>query len=136
MRAKRNRPSPFADFIGAQLEEMAEGCVRLLLVIGPQHTNSHGVMHGGVVTSLMDSALGAALWSLRGEEAGRRPHATVAMNASFFAVARPGDEIGIEGRVVRFGRAIAFGAAEARRKTDGEVIATAGLTFAISDSRK
>ncbi len=124
--------SPFVDLIGGQLEEWREGYVRLSLVLEPHHTNPHGVMHGGVVTTLMDEVLGSAIASLRGLEATyAAPHSTVDMNASFLAGARPGDRIVVEGRVLRLGKTIAFGEAEARR--GDELIAKGRLTFAIRD---
>ncbi len=123
------RRSPFSAHIGVELEELREGYARISLVLEPHHTNPNGVMHGGVITTMMDSAMGAALSSLRGPEAGRSPHATVEMNASFLAGARPGDKIVVEGRVLRMGKSIAFGEAEARR--GDELIAKGRLTFAI-----
>lgn len=126
---EERRRSPFSAYIGVELEEMREGYARISLVLEPHHTNPNGVMHGGVITTMMDSAMGAALSSLRGPEAGRSPHATVEMNASFLAGARPGDKIVVEGRVLRLGKSIAFGEAEARR--GDELIAKGRLTFAI-----
>ncbi len=123
------RRSPFSAHIGAEMEELREGYARLSLTLEPHHTNPSGVMHGGVITTMMDAALGAALGALRGEEAGRSPHATVEMNASFLSGARPGDRIVVEGRVLRLGKRIAFGEAEARR--GDELIAKGRLTFAI-----
>ncbi len=125
------RRSPFSAHIGAEMEELREGYARLSIVLEPRHTNPNGVMHGGVITTMMDSALGAALGSLRGEEASRSPHATVEMNASFLTGARPGDRIVVVGRVLRLGKTIAFGEAEARR--GDELIAKGRLTFAIRD---
>ncbi len=122
--------APFTAFIGAEVEELREGYARLSLVLREHHTNPNGVMHGGVITTLMDSALGASLGALRGQEARRHPHATVDMNAGFLAGARPGDTVVVEGRVVHMGRSIAFGEAEARRH-DGDLIAKGRLTFAI-----
>jgi acyl-coenzyme A thioesterase 13 len=124
--------APFTAFMGAEMEELREGYARLALVLREHHTNPNGVMHGGVITTLMDSALGASLGVLRGEEARRNPHATVDMNAGFLAAARPGDRIVVEGRVIHMGRSIAFGEAEARRD-DGALIAKGRLTFAISN---
>ncbi len=124
------RRSSFSAHIGAEVEELREGYARLSIVLETRHTNPNGVMHGGVITTMMDSALGAALSALRGEEASRSPHATVDMNASFLAGARPGDRIVVEGRVLRLGKTIAFGEAEARSK-DGELIAKGRMTFAI-----
>jgi uncharacterized protein (TIGR00369 family) len=123
------RRSPFSAHIGVELEELREGYARLSLVLQPHHTNPNGVMHGGVIATMMDSALGASLSALRGEEASRNPHATVEMNASFLSGARPGDRIVVEGRVIRMGKTIAFGEAEARR--GDELIAKGRLTFAI-----
>ncbi|MBI1886050.1 MAG: PaaI family thioesterase [Chloroflexi bacterium] len=128
--ADERRRSPFSAFIGTEMEELREGYARLSLVLEPRHTNPHGVMHGGVVTTMMDSALGAALGALRGEEARRRPHATIEMNASFLGSARPGDRIAVEGRVLRLGRTVAFGEAEARRG-DGALVAVARFAFAV-----
>ncbi len=133
------RRSPFSAFIGSDMEELREGYARLSLTLEDRHTNPNGVMHGGVVTTMMDSALGAALGSLRGDAARRDPHATIAMNASFLAGARPGDRIVVEGRVLRLGRTVAFGEAEARRLPagseggDGDLIAKGSFAFAIRD---
>ena len=88
-------------------------------------------MHGGVITTLMDEVLGGAIALARGMEVMRAaPHATVEMNVSFLAAAGPGDRIVVEGRVLRLGKSIAFGEAEAHRG-DGELIAKGRLTFAI-----
>jgi uncharacterized protein (TIGR00369 family) len=114
------------------MEELREGYARVSLTLERRHTNPNGVMHGGVITTMMDSALGAALGALRGEAAGRDPHATVEMNASFLSGARPGDRIVVEGRVIRMGKTIAFGEAEARRNGD-TLIAKGRLTFAIRE---
>ncbi len=130
------RHSPFVEYIGARREEMGEGFVRLSIIVGSQHTNPNGVMHGGVVTTMMDSAIGGALGALRGGDAGRRPHATIEMNTSFLATARLGDEVVVDGRVIQLRRTVAFAEAEARRRSDGEIIAKARLTFGIPERRR
>ncbi len=127
--------SPFVELIGGKLEETSEGYMRLSVSLAAHHTNPNGVMHGGVVTTLMDEVLGGAIASVRGMEAMRAaPHSTVEMNASFLAAARPGDRVVVEGRVLRLGKSVAFGEAEARR-SDGELIAKGRLTFAIPNRR-
>jgi len=86
--------------IGGRLEEWREGYVRLGLTVEDRHTNPHGVMHGGVITTLMDEALGGVIASVRGMDAmWKAPHATVDMNVSFLSNARAGDEITVEGTV-------------------------------------
>ena len=130
--SEERKLSPFVELIGGQFEEWSEGYVRMSLVLEPYHTNPNGVMHGGVVTTLMDEVLGGVIASLRGlETMYAAPHATVEMNANFLAGARPGDKITVEGKVLRLGKTIAFGEAEARR--GDELIAKGRMTFAIRD---
>lgn len=125
-------PSPFLEHIGAAMEEWREGYARYSLRLEHHHTNPNGVMHGGVVTSLMDEVTGRAVGSARGHgAAARAPHATVEMNVSFLAALRPGDEIVVEGRVLRLGRTVAFAEAEARRRPGDELIARGRFTFVI-----
>ena len=59
------------------------------------------------------------------------PHVTLEMNATFLGTARPGDEIIVEGRVLRLGRAVALVEAEAHRRGDGELIAKGHCAFVI-----
>ncbi|MEX0801039.1 MAG: PaaI family thioesterase [Dehalococcoidia bacterium] len=127
------RASPFVELIGGHTEEFREGLVRLSLHLQEHHTNPNGVMHGGVVTTLMDEAIGGVIASVRGMEAMfAAPHATIEMNASFLAGARPGDRVVVEARVLRIGKRVAFGEAEMRRD-DGELLALGRLAFVISD---
>jgi len=122
----------FTEFIGAAVEEVNEGVCRLSLTVEPRHLDRRGVLHTGVLTSLIDATIGIGLGYLRRDEARRRPHATIEMSTSFLAEARPGDEVEAEGRVIRKEPHIAFGEAVARRRSDGEVLALSRLTFAIS----
>ncbi len=125
---------PFIELIGACVEERSEGYGRLSLVIEQRHTNPHGMAHGGVATTLMDSAAAMALSGLkRARGRAAAAHATVEMNASLIAPARPGDELVVEGRVLRMGRSVAFVEAEVRRRSDDELIAKGRFTFAIRD---
>jgi uncharacterized protein (TIGR00369 family) len=125
---------PFVDLVDARVEEAQEGYSRLSLVVEERHTNPNGVMHGGVAATVMDSAAAVALGRLRGEKVRREnPHATVDMNVALISAARPGDELIFEGRVLKLRRSVAFVEAEARRVSDGELIAKGRFTFAISN---
>jgi uncharacterized protein (TIGR00369 family) len=129
-------PSPFVQMIGARFEEWREGYVRMSLVVEEKHTNPNGVMHGGVLTTLMDETLGAVIASVRGMDVMRAaPHATVEMNVSFLAGARPGEEIIVEGRALKVGRSVAFGEAEARRRGSDDLIAKGRFTYVIAGPR-
>jgi uncharacterized protein (TIGR00369 family) len=133
---EEHTPSPFVQMIGGKVEEWREGYVRMSLVVEEKHTNPNGVMHGGVLTTLMDETLGAVVASVRGMEVMRAsPHATVEMNVSFLAGARPGEEIVVEGRALKVGRSVAFGEAEARRRGSDDLIAKGRFTYVIAGPR-
>ena len=132
MQPEGHRGSPFVELIGGKMEEMREGYVRLSLVVEARHTNPNGVLHGGVLTTLMDECLGGVIASVRGMEAmWAAPHATVDLNVSFMSGARPGDDIIVEGRVLKVGRTVAFGEVEARRRGKDDLIAKGRGTFTI-----
>ena len=133
---EEHTPSPFVRMIGAKFEEWREGYVRMSLVVEEKHTNPNGIMHGGVLTTLMDETLGAVVASVRGVDVMRAaPHATVEMNVSFLAGAGPGEEIIVEGRALKVGRSVAFGEAEARRRGSDDLIAKGRFTFVIAGPR-
>lgn len=132
MQTEGHAQSAFVSFIGGRLEEWREGYVRLGITVEERHTNPHRVMHGGVITTLMDEAVGGVIASVRGmDEMWKAPHASVDMNVSFLSNARAGDEIAVEATVLKLGRSVAFGEAEARRKRGDVLIAKGRFTFAI-----
>jgi uncharacterized protein (TIGR00369 family) len=127
---------PFTELVGARVEEAQEGYSRLSLTLEERHTNPNGVTHGGVAATVMDSAAAVALGRLRGEAMRREnPHATVDMNVALISAARPGDELVIEGRVLKLRRSVAFVEAETRRVADGELVAKGCFTFAIQQGK-
>jgi uncharacterized protein (TIGR00369 family) len=56
-----NQGSNFGSMIGAVREEGGEGYARMSLVLEDKHTNPNGVVHGGVICTLMDEASGWAV---------------------------------------------------------------------------
>jgi acyl-coenzyme A thioesterase 13 len=128
--------SAFVELIGGKTEEFREGLVRLSLVLTEGHTNPNGVMHGGVITTLMDEAVGRVIASARGVDVMRAaPHSTVEMNVSFISSARPGDTIVVEATALKVGRSAAFGEAVASRSSDGAIVAKGRFTFVITGGR-
>jgi uncharacterized protein (TIGR00369 family) len=128
--------SALMGFMGGQVDEIDEGRVVMSLKLDGRHMNPGGVLHGGVVTTLMDEATAHAIVTVRGLEAmAQAPHATVDMNASFLSGARPGDELRCEARTLRIGRAVAFAEAEVRRLGRDDVVAKGRFTYVIVASR-
>jgi len=98
------------------------------------HLNYNDVVHGGVISSLIDSVAGGAVRTLREEsEIRQRPHATSDLHVSYLAPAR-GTELVAEAKVVKMGRTAAFTQVEVRDDS-GRVVALGLVTFVIGGRR-
>lgn len=59
--------SPYGKFLGIRLESAAAGKARCSIKLEPHHLNTGGRVHGGVLTSLADTAAGVAVRTIRPE---------------------------------------------------------------------
>lgn len=57
--------SPYGNFLGITLESAGAGKARCSIKLEPHHLNTGGRVHGGVLTSLADTAAGVAVRSIR-----------------------------------------------------------------------
>ncbi len=112
---------PFAESCGIEEIELSEGKTRLKLVSTPSQTNIIGVLHGGLLCTLLDVAMGSAARCLLG-----RPVITLNMQVSFLAPATA--PLQAEGRVVKAGKSVVFCEAEAT-DTAGVVVAKSSGVF-------
>jgi acyl-CoA thioesterase len=124
--------SRFVAATGVQVQERRPGYACLRVSVEPRHLDVRGLVHGGVITSAMDTALAVALRELRGE--GATVHSSIEMNASFLGTASGGDELAVEGRITHLQPTVAFGEAEVRR-SGGELLALGRVTFAIQQPK-
>ena len=115
---------PFNQYLGIDVTRMAGGEAEAVVDLKPHHTNNRGVAHGGVVLSLLDSAMGAAVISAIPKEWWC---ATTGLSVQFVAGPREGKVTGI-GRVLKRGKSVAFVHGEAHDAT-GRLVATAQGTW-------
>lgn len=55
---------PFAQLLGIELDDISSGTATLGLNVRKQLTQNHGVVHGGAIASLIDTATAFAIISL------------------------------------------------------------------------
>jgi len=118
--------TPFNELLGSRCTLREPGRTRYELEVGPDHLNKRGVAHGGVVASLLDTALGAAVVS------SIRPRewtGTLELSVQFREPVFPG-VIAAEGRVARRGRTVAFAEGEIR-DPQGKILAVAHGVWTI-----
>ncbi len=119
-------PHPFADLVGFEVETFDVGRAVARLVIGPDHMNPHGVVHGAVLFALIDTSMGGAAMSTL--ETGQRP-ATIEVQVRFLRPALAG-VLTCETTVVKPGSRVVH--LESRVfGDDGKMVATGSGSFAV-----
>ncbi|MBL8382743.1 MAG: PaaI family thioesterase [Burkholderiales bacterium] len=118
------RHVPFAAGLGVVIEHMAPGASRLSLDLKPEHCNSWGAAHGGVVMTLLDICMAVAG---RGYDPLNLSGVTVDMSINFIAPGR-GRQIAL-GRVVARGTGLWRCEGEVRNAGDDSLVARAIGTF-------
>ncbi|HSL09910.1 MAG TPA: PaaI family thioesterase [Actinomycetota bacterium] len=124
---ERVSASPFHATLGIDVVEAAEGRVRLAVDTTDAQKNLLGTIHGGVVATLADTAMGFAVRTAI--DAGR-PHVTIDLSVRFLRPASPG-RIEAVGTVVRAGSQIAFADADVVA-ADGTLLARASGTYSVA----
>jgi acyl-CoA thioesterase len=116
MEEERNDPGvgPLAQLLRVRRASMEDGRSRFDLSIRAEHMSPHGVVHGGVIYSLVDYAMGGALTSRL--EPGERC-ATLEIKINYLGPVS-GAELTAEASVVQRTRRI--GVLEARVQADGD----------------
>lgn len=116
--------------LGIERTAWSPGHTCLEVTVAQDHLNKGGAAHGGLMTVLLDGALGGALVSTLPVTSWC---ATTQLTTSFLDAARFGERLVATGRVVRRGRHVAHLAGEVR--VGERVVASAVGTWAIWDTR-
>lgn len=118
----------FGEHIGIAIDMVAPGEARLSLNLERHHRNFFGIVHGGVILTLLDQTCGVALRSA-GPEGAAQGSVTIDLQTVFIAAAKGDRLIGI-GTCLRRGKSVAQCAARVE-DADGALVATANGTFKI-----
>jgi acyl-coenzyme A thioesterase PaaI-like protein len=92
------------------------------------HTNSRGLVHGGLIAALLDNVMGlAAGHALRAQGIDASGHITVSLAVEYLSMAKLGQWVTFEPSFVRPGKTLCF--VEANAMADGEIIARGKSIF-------
>lgn len=119
------REDPFLEELGAYVVSIRAGEVKLGLKITPRQANVHGIAHGGVATTLLDTAMGGSCFSLG--------KSVVSLNCSlsFLSAVPLGHEIVAAGRVVHDGKHTMVTEGEVTDKETGRLYMKGTATFYV-----
>jgi uncharacterized protein (TIGR00369 family) len=115
----------FARSLGIRVDDTDEGGARLALEVTDDHLNPAGTVHGGVLATLVDTAMGQAVRTVSGE--GDVP-ATSQLTVTYLRPGKPG-RLTVTASVRTRGEHLTV--CEADVEQDGKAIAHAVATFAL-----
>ncbi|HEY6231869.1 MAG TPA: PaaI family thioesterase [Pyrinomonadaceae bacterium] len=115
---------PYARLLGFELDEVSPGAATLGLKIRKDLMQNHGVVHGGAIASLIDTATAFAIIPLLTP---KEKVTTVDLTISYLQPITKG-RVSATARVVRAGRRLIVVSAEVRSE-DGKLAATALSTY-------
>jgi uncharacterized protein (TIGR00369 family) len=115
----------FAERLGARAEVADDGSAQVGFTAREEHLNQAGTLHGGVLATLVDTAMGAAVRST--VEDGDVP-ATSQLTVTYLRPGRPGD-LSVTARVRTRGEHLTV--CEADVEQDGRSLVHAVATFAL-----
>jgi uncharacterized protein (TIGR00369 family) len=115
----------FPDALGVTGPTAEDGTARLELDATARHLNEAGTVHGGVLATLVDTAMGAAVRSLTGD--GDTP-ATSQLTVTYLRPGKPG-RLQVTGRVSKQGDHLTV--CEGEVEQDGRTLVHAVATFAV-----
>ena len=98
----------------------------VVLDAAEQHLNKHGTVHGGVLATMIDVAMGTAVATTGGESP-----VTVSLTVTYLEPGQPGD-LTATARVRKRGKRLIV--VEAEVVQDGDVVADALATFSVKPS--
>ena len=115
----------FVDTLGVYDRTADDGEAHLRLDVTDQHLNEAGTLHGGVLATLVDTAMGHAVRSRTGEDG---VPATSQLTVTYLRPGKPGP-LQVTGRVSKQGEHLTV--CEADVEQEGEALVHAVATFAV-----
>ena len=120
------RKSPFTDPWEPLYSRRLERSVTMGLRLAKAHTNARGLIHGGLIASLADNAMGYSCAQATGWTTS---YVTVSLAVDYVGSARIGQWLAVECEMIKTGSTLCF--AQSMIKADDAAIARASATFRV-----
>lgn len=121
----RQPTKAFGTHVGPFWRPAEPGSLICGFVAQDKHGNKRGVVHGGMLATAFDVALGNACWDANGQQ----PTATVQLNVHFVGAVKLGEFAVIEPEIIRRTRSLVF--VRGVMRVDDRVVATADGVWKI-----
>jgi uncharacterized protein (TIGR00369 family) len=128
--AERMAATSFYPWFGFSIVSARRGEVEIAMEAEPHHLNLQGLVHGGVIATMLDSAAGMSVKTTL--EEGRR-HVTAQLSVTYLSPAQPGRLLA-RGKALRVGVSIAHAESEVLDDR-GRAVAKATAVISVMPAR-
>ena len=123
---RHTRRSPLTDPWEPLYSKRTADAVIIGLRLAKPHTNGRGLIHGGLIATLADNAMGLSCAARIGATSSL---VTIGLTVDFIGTAQVGQWLAVEPEVIKTGSTICF--AQCFVRADDVVIARANATFRV-----
>jgi uncharacterized protein (TIGR00369 family) len=120
---RQHAPKGFTGLVGPLWSRSHIDLLTFGVMVGEQHLNPAGVVHGGMLTTLLDQVLSTAAWQI----SGRQPCVTVQFDTQFLSSVKAGAFVEAYAEIVKTTRELVFTRGELRVNSDRVATGTAVL---------
>ena len=117
---------PYFSLLSMEIKDLQWGTCLLEIPLAEKHLQPFGLVHGGVIASIMDAA---AFWAVFAQVENGMGLTTVEIKVNYLAPAQKGKLLA-KGRCIRLGKTLALGDAEIRN-TEGVLVAYGTATMMV-----
>ncbi|HSS93018.1 MAG TPA: PaaI family thioesterase [Candidatus Dormibacteraeota bacterium] len=125
-------PSRVWEWLGLRLVEAGDGMAVVEMTSTEEMANHSGFVHGGMISTLADSAMGRSIHTLK---PGVARAMSFDLKLNFINAARIGEKLTATGHVIHAGRRTVVAECRVEGK-EGRLVATASATFAVTREKE
>jgi uncharacterized protein (TIGR00369 family) len=125
-------PSRVWEWLGLRLVEAGDGTAVVEMTATEEMANHAGFVHGGMISTLADSAMGRSIHTLK---PGVARAMSFDLKLNFINAARIGETLTATGHVIHAGRRTVVVECRVEGK-EGRLVATASATFAVTRTKE
>lgn len=121
-------PSPFVNWLNGIVISANEKSVEFQFTVRKEMTNPVGMLHGGVISGMIDECIGVTFFVLGLEYF----YPTINLNVEFFSAAKEGETVLVQTQVIKQGKTIINIKADMLNDS-GRILASATSNLAVSN---